>query len=487
MEKSELKTIDLIEQTGQQLTPAIKEDNCLEQFSRVMTLDDIFFKNPLQEAAKLLQKNMITDHNLKAALLTLIIILSAKLNKPMGLMLATSDLSIGMKILKQCMILAPEETYKECGQLNIAELFCSAEGLNGKAIISLEPSGFIKTWKHLEKMLNIGYSMHTEVIKSSYNTFTHSNRTDSLVSIVGIITGMIDRNYNNPIVLKVPLHVDEYPLSQLLCQCQDGIQSDLSTEVATVRLRETLARLRPMKVDIPFSTLLFTAIKVSNAAYPERKLEMLLKVISICCIINNADQVTREEIIARIYKIDIRKLNRLQTSSLMKHQLDPEKLPVLTATKIDYYHAWLLMNEMIPIQEISLSDRQIKVFEVIKKINFGKLNNSFSENNVIKQLSQISTSSTYWARREKIFEEFNKNGHEEASQSTIYIELQHLIKEGLIAEDKYPKSTSKGYYVATFEAGKNIKLPHPSEIIDDEFKGEKLQVINPLTGQEENI
>lgn len=36
--------------------------------------------------------------------------------------------------------------------------------------------------------------------------------------------------------------------------------------------------------------------------------------------------------------------------------------------------------------------------------------------------------------------------------------------------------------ITTFEAGKKISLPHPTEIIDGVFKGEKLQVINPLTG-----
>lgn len=468
-----------------QTVPVIKDDNNLEQSSRAMNLGEIFCKDPLAETADLLKEHMITGHNLKVALLTLSAILSAKLNKPMAIIISVNDVSAGMKFLKHCMLLAPEEAYKEYGQLNCEDIFCDALGLNDKTIISLEPSGFKKTWGHLVKMLTMGYTTQDEVIQSKYRKFSHVHRVECFVSVVGIISDIKDKTYNHPAVMKLSLHENEYPLipSSVL---PTNRQTYVHMEVAMARLRETFARLRPVPVDISYIEILLNAIKAAKPSDPERIMQTILKLIAISCIINNPEPVTKEEIFSRIYNIDKRKLCLPKVSSIInQHPLDDSLR--LTATKRDYYYVWLLLDDMIPVKEISLSDRQIKVFEVIKKINFGKLNNSFSENNVIKQLSQISTSSTYWARREKIFEEFNKNGHEEASQSTIYIELQHLIKEGLIAEDKYPKSTSKGYYVATFEAGKNIKLPHPSEIIDDEFKGEKLQVINPLTGEAETI
>ena len=478
MQKESEITTDLIDQR-EQLMPAASRENSLHEVSRAMNLDDIFFKDPWAAAADLLQKQMITGHNSKVALLALVNILSAKLKKPMGLMLAASDFSVGMKILKQCMLLAPEDAYKECGQLKIEEIFNNYEELDCRAIISLEPLAFTKPWTHLERLLTLGYSTHTEIVKSKYDTFPRSYRADSLISLVGIIPDMKDQTYDSPSILKVPLRVDEYPLSQLLGQ--DGRQADLSIEVATVRLRETLARLRPMTVDIPFADVLFNAIKACNPSNPERKMEIILKTLTICCIIDNPEQVCKDEIIARIYKIDVHKLRQLQASSVVNQNI-PEKLPILVATKIDYYHTWLLLNDMIPVKEISLSDRQIKVFEAVKQINIGKLGTSFIPNSIIKQLSQMASSSAYWAKRENIFEALNTTGNEELSQSTIYNELQHLMKEGLVAEGKYPKSSLKGYHITTFEAGKKISLPHPSEIIDDTFKGEKVQVTNPLTG-----
>jgi len=476
---------DIIDLNGQQLMPIIKEESSLEQAPRAMNLDDIFFKDILSAAAGLLKKQMITGHNLKVALLTLLNILSAKLHKPMGIMLAASDLSVGMNILRQCMLIAPEESYREYGQIKNEDLFSGTSGLNGKTLISHEPLAFVKSWGHLEKMLTIGAATHTEAVKAKFGTFTHSYKAEALISIVGIITDIRDRIYNHPAILKLPLHVDEYPLGQLLLQ-QDNRQPDIQNEVATVRLRETLARLRTSAVEIPFVDKLIEAIRAATPSDPERKIEMILKTLAIVCIINHPEPVSQDEIVARIYKIDIHKLRQMADSSTANQDTLLTR-SALTATKIDYFHTWLLMNDMIPVKEIYLSDRQMKIFESVKRINLGKLGNSHTPDNTIKQLSQISTSSSYWAKRESIFEWLNKSGIEEISQSTIYNELQYLMKEGLIAEGKYPKSSQKGYYVTTFQAGQKIQLPHPSEIIDSTFKGEKVQVVNPLTGETETI
>lgn len=485
--KKVLKTkTNLTDQEGKQLTTITSGTKVLEQPTRAMSLSNVFDQDPLGAAAGLFQKQMITGHNLKVALLTLVTILSAKLQKAMGLLLAATDPTAGMRILKQCLLLAPENAYRECGQLKNEELFGNAAGIDGRAIVSFEPLGLTKAWAHLEKLLTVGHSIHTEVIKSKYDTFAHSHRAAALVSVVGIIADMKDRSYDNPAILKVPLNINEYPVSQLLGPFQDGRQVDVSTEVATVRLRETLARFRPTPVEIPFASVLLDAVKAADPSDLERKMEIILKTLAICCIVNNPEQATQEEIFARIYKIDIHKLRQLQAASA-GNQYIPEEPPVIRATKVDYYHAWLLLNDMIPVNNISLSDRQCRVYEALKQYNIYKMSNVMSKPNAIKQISLLSGSTAYWATRENIFEALNKTDKEEISLSTLYHELQHLMKEGLVAEGKYPKSSQKGYYVTTFEAGKKIQLPHPSVIIDDMLKGEKVQVINPITGGTETI
>jgi len=474
-------------QNKKQLMPAIQEKSEVEQSPREINLDNIFIKDPWTEIANLLKQQMIAGHNLRIAILSMLNIMSAKLNKPMCLMLAASDPYVGMSILKQCMMMAPENAYKECGQFKYEELFGDNSSISGKALIGLEPSAFTKTWMHLEKMLTMGATTHTEVIKSKYNTFTHSHRAESLVSVIGVMPDLKDKTYSHPVVLKLPVQVDEYPLSNFSI-LQDDKTPNVYMEVALARIRETLARLQPMAVDIPYADVLLNAIKAANPADPERKMEMILKTLAICCIINNPSPVNQDEIIARIYNIDIQKLRLIKAkASSATNQNQPDVPHVLKATKVDYFYVWLLLDDMLPVKQISLSDRQIKIFEAVKRINMGKLGNSFTEQNIVKQLSQISTSSAYWVKRENIFEALNNNGSEDISPSTIYNELQHLIKEGIVAEGKYPKSTQKGFYIITSEAGKNIRLPHPSTIIDSVYQGQKVKVVNPLTGNIEEI
>jgi hypothetical protein len=485
--EKELEKISLINQSGQELMPKVEEEGSLQQPLHAMNLDDIFIKDPWTEIANLLKQLMIAGHNLRIAILSMLNIMSAKLNKSMCLMLASSDPYVGMGILKQCMMMAPEDAYKECGQFKHEELFGDNSSISGKALIGLEPAAFTKTWMHLEKMLTMGATTHTEVIKSKYNTFTHSHRAESLVSVIGVIPDLKDKTFNHPVVLKLHVHVDEYPLSNFSI-LQDNKQPDVLMEVAMARLRETLARLQPMTVDIPYADVLQNAIKSANPSDPERKMEMILKTLAVCSIINNPSPVNQDEIIARIYNIDIQKLRLIKANASSATNQNQTAAPqALKATKVDYFYVWLLLDDMLPVKQISLSDRQIKIFEAVKRINMGKLGNSFTENNIVKQLSQISTSSAYWVKRENIFEALNNKGSEDISPSTIYNELQHLIKEGIIAEGKYPKSTQKGFYIITSEAGKNIRLPHPSTIIDSVYQGQKVKVANPLTGNIEEI
>ncbi|MDM7986356.1 MAG: hypothetical protein QUS13_03375 [Smithella sp.] len=472
---------------GAQLMTKIKEEGNLDQLNRQMNLDNIFIKDPLAEIANLLKQQGIKGHNSKIALLSILNILSAKLNKSMCLMLASSDPYVAMSILRQSMKMAPEHAYRECGQFKHEELFGDDSDLNGKTLIGLEPSAFTKTWMHLEKMLTMGSTTHVEIVKSKYNTFAHSHRAESLVSVIGVIPDLKDKTYNHPVVLKLPVEVDEYPLSHFSV-LQDNHPQDVYAEVAMARIRETLARLQPMTVDIPYADVLLNAIKETNTSDPERKMEMILKTLAICCIINNPSPVNKDEIIARLYNIDVEKLRLIEAkSSSAANQNQPAAPKALMATKVDYFYVWLLLNEMLPVKQISLSERQAKVFKTVKQLNLDKLKNSFAGDNTVKQLSLIAASSAYWVKRENIFEALNHSGKEEISQSTIYNELQHLIKEGFIAEGKYPKSTQRGFHVTTFDAGKKILLPHPSTIIDNTFKGEKVTVTNPLTGEVETI
>ena len=118
----------------------------------------------------------------------------------------------------------------------------------------------------------------------------------------------------------------------------------------------------------------------------------------------------------------------------------------------------------------------------------GKLTPAFLEKeDDISIVSNISQHSGYWARREKVFEEVNQDGGKALSLSIVNNELVDLMDMGLLDRSKPAKSRHFGYYVMTLDLGKAMTLPNPSDIKDPLYKGEPVEVINPLTGHVEKI
>jgi len=148
----------------------------------------------------------------------------------------------------------------------------------------------------------------------------------------------------------------------------------------------------------------------------------------------------------------------------------------------------LLLDGLLATENTYQTDRQLRIFEAVKRINMGKLTPAFLEKEDDTSIvSNISQHSGYWARREKVFEEVNKDGAKALSLSIVNNELVELMDMGLVDRSKPAKSRHFGYYVMTLDLGKVINLPNPSDINDPLYKGEMVEVINPLTGQAEKI
>ena len=81
----------------------------------------------------------------------------------------------------------------------------------------------------------------------------------------------------------------------------------------------------------------------------------------------------------------------------------------------------------------------------------------------------------------------NNDGGQYLSLSLVYNELIDLMKMGILDRSKPPKSRHFGYYVMTLDLGGSISLPNPSEINDPIYKGAPVEIINPLSGQTEEI
>jgi hypothetical protein len=165
----------------------------------------------------------------------------------------------------------------------------------------------------------------------------------------------------------------------------------------------------------------------------------------------------------------------------------------LVSSKVDYYIFWILMSGLIKKEneDVFLSERQRRIFEVIKAHNttgFGSTFKDFPMSDY-EQLTTIENYSESWASLEVIFEKVNKDGGEKISNTQIvYRELQELKEKKLIKEMKDPGAKNKlGYYVTTFDIQDTVPLPHSSEIEDPALGKAKIRIQNPITGEIDEI
>ena len=148
----------------------------------------------------------------------------------------------------------------------------------------------------------------------------------------------------------------------------------------------------------------------------------------------------------------------------------------------------MLLDGLLATENTYLTERQRRIYEAVISINKGRLTPAFLEKeDNISIVANISQHSGYWASREKVFEAVNKEGGKALSLSIVNNELVELMDMGLIDRSKPTKSRHFGYYAMTLDLGKAITLPDPSDITEPSYKGEPVEVINPLTGETEKI
>jgi len=217
----------------------------------------------------------------------------------------------------------------------------------------------------------------------------------------------------------------------------------------------------------------------------------LISLISLIAIVNNSEPLRPEEIF-RTYISNKRQKqgNWLQKPGYDVHAKVRDQGIIISATKIDYHLAYTLLGGRFAVSNDGLTKRQLRIYEAVKKWNMGYLKEStFAQlENEYEGLALIVNCTGCWVSREKIVELVNKEDDTKLSPSTIYYELKTLERKGVIEYKKLPGVKNKfGYYVLTLEAGNTVILPKPSTIIDPILKGEKVKVMNPVTGEVEEI
>jgi len=390
-------------------------------------------------------------------------------------------------LLDHCVNLSPENASMEFQQLKPEHLFFnSGEHYKNKCIICPEPERLSKVNQEINLLLTRGHVIRQEFVNNKYNMGLAEHKAIWPISLVEVASEKSGKNLNHPALIKVPIASNIMTDRSLL----SAVNDENFESVPIFRNRFAFERLKHRPVEIPFSQQLLENFTSNDCDYINIKLINLTKLISICSIMNQPEPVTNEELCATVYKTSIQNVRKWMKNGIDQREeitIQDASSPII-ATKIDYYIARLLLEGLMTIADKYISRRQKRIFETLKQINMAKLNSTLLQrNDDIEKLSIIAGHSTYWVRREKIFEEINKDGGEYLSLSTINNELSELMQIGVIDRAKPPKSKHFGYFVMALYWDEAVKFPHPSEINDPIYKGEPVEVINPLTGQTEKI
>lgn len=437
------------------------------------------WNTPIINIVNIMKRSGISPDHLKTALLALFNLNSAHLGNPFALELIDESYAGADKIIRICSELTPNEFLINFShKVTLENLQAEKYQIKGRTIVGFDSMEFEKVKKQINQFLN-NQKLIDDIILPS-----RRGAVPLKIELTGPTGCVLITDNRKKIIL-------EYP-SFLKCFLQSssnpGIYvSDLSPqESARLKydsrlLTASLERLNCQPIKIPYSGQLINFLQKKRVA--QDKIETLLRILRIVTIINHSPPLNGIEFLSTFAKSD-----STEVALAFGHTVAP--LSGLIAKKVDYYVFWKLVSGFIQSEDTFLSDRQKKIFNVVKNLSLNKLASSTCVNPQASKYEKLSAikadNSPCWSTIDQILIEINSDSGEEISSATLYKDMQELIKVGFIGEGKYSGINKKGYYVTATEIVDTIELPHPSDIDDHMFNG-KIKIVNPLTGEGEEV
>ena len=450
----------------------------------IISADGAYQPMQLKTVGQLLSNGTDPD-NIQAASLVHIAMLSAGLGYPIAAMLVAEDLQGAIQVLDHCQKLAPKDATIEFREVKPDHLYIKGGGLlNGKCVISTEVNGFSKVERDLELIITRGHTVRQELVKGKYETVLSEQRSKTQLSFIGIDGGKLGKGFGHPSILKIPFSSNRAVMGHIR---SDIIEQYGLMQSPLFKIRKSYQRLKPRSVIIPFEEQLARAMEESGCEHAQEKMGILKNVISVCAIINRPPPVQMAELGAIIYDTDERDVCRwLIDAGLGKDTENSFEEPIV-ATKVDYHMARLLLDGILMSGPTHFTDRQKKVFEMVKAINMGRISDAMlKKEDDVEKLALIARNFGCWASREKVFEMIN-NGSDDFSFSSVSNDLVALVEMGVLERAKPPKSRFFGYYIMTTTSCDTVQLPASETIQDPVYEGKAVSIVNPLSGQVEQI
>jgi hypothetical protein len=430
-------------------------------------------ESPLYKVSIILRGHGIHDTQIREALATTVGLMSTRLGDPIPMVITEDEGAGASQLLDTCLNHVPEDSWVPA-PASIRKGSSVDQIAEGKTFVSFDAD---KT-KELFNAILAEYERKnaTQILQKR-----------GIVSNLGRISFVaISRNLNNPIlqnpyVTRIHISADKaskvYRLDNLAHESDSTNSFNARMESACART--LLGRVGPHPVNIQFAEKI-----VDQSAFNLQNIvplyDLALRKIRNITRLNNPRPLDPREPLAAFIGIDF------EEKSVEDHK------KVLEATKIDYYYFNSIFGDSISSINDFMSARQERIWENIRKFVIDKAKDALkgkkTESEILKTLLAPAAEADYWVDRYTLQDIINADGGEQISSSTLYKELNELVKRDFIVRGK-PKDRGKVlvYCIKKFPEKSSIAKTPVSEIIDPVINGKQVEVQNLLTGTKETI
>ncbi len=474
-------------------------------------MSEIPFKSLLCSVGEVIKKMNCDFNCLQHYLFSVLALLSAKLNDPLAVAITEDEGAGATQFLDICLKIVPAEFYIEFTDLNKDLFWRGHKSFHGRMIVAFRSLGLqkqlINIFLHLERSMLVD-----QKLKKENPNEIESIIIDGKLGFITILSSLKDIILSHPSVIRLHLTTDErFALQNLIDEAKNMEEYDQNLlSIKLAQIRKYFKKVEPLSVKIPYAQQILDAFITKKTNNLKDLFKNILRIIKLITIINNIPLPTNEDLYADYLGINVKIIKNIKKS----HDADFAQNPLLSgkskenistqpteqnsniiqSTKVDYYYFWYIAKDVLTINNTGLTNREIRVFNALKKINLEILSSmtfikliSDNDEDILKTLHH-EENNIAWASREKIEKTVNCGGEDELSQSGINESIQQLLEKQII--DKKKDSAMKRrlvYAINQLATASKIEFPHPSDIEDPVYRGKTVLVVNPLTGDVEKI
>jgi len=426
------------------------------------------------------------------ALLTTFGSIAAHLNENITIILSEQQGVNGLSLLNTILKIIPDNFTSEFSDLNKQFLIFNPGALKNKAVVAYSSGALKKNSSLLRNLVERGNVKDQTLSKASGVTSINEINIEGPTSIIVLVGKQEPRWLKAFSALRLTLDSNpNFVIEQLNMRRSRPDPNRILIHQKIVK--KEIGRLKPQPVNIYFEGQIIDCLDTSNNE-SIAIIDTICTFIKVISIINNAVFASRDESEAGYYDIDMAIITDPQLLIEQKGNPGTIRIEPLEATKVDYYILYVIVEGVFTLNEDQLTGNSRLIFDAINAFNTAYIFNSTTlksetatEVEFIKALDNQKDGKGC-ASLLQIKEKIKNDKDIEMSDSSIQRGLNELCERKFLTQRKDPVMPNKFLYsVNTLTLDSEFVLPKPSTIFDPVYKGQPVEVTNPLTGKKEII